>query len=341
MLKDDQRRTEIAAERAITLAQSEANGASQDNVLGVQNLIDGNRALSVRAQELCMSSGVDTEIKARALAVLQSSLQGSDSFITVPMSIRERTAIAVAEPKTSAYAPIQVEHLRDVVKETMQRIGRSVFLALVAAALFELALHSVIGTDQLGPFRLRNASTIEKILPALFAFLCYDVINLNVRRWWTTRAYSELVRNLAPGLDLLELRWLGVPPRTSLFGTYLPPYPLPLRSLLRFLENALPILLGLGAFLFEGLAFYQLVRAYGFVDWLVLASASFSAAFILYGSLLQVVQLHAHGLRWDQGTLRMKSQRGQWGGPSTMTGPSSGGNTSRRSTTSQRPWEAR
>lgn len=90
--------------------------------------------------------------------------------------------------------------LRSRMKDLSEGIRRTAVLLLLVAAVFQLLDQAVVVGLQVGPFRISDLSIIQRVLPAVFAYLIYDMAVLGVRYLYSINLAIEISELFQPSI---------------------------------------------------------------------------------------------------------------------------------------------
>jgi len=190
---------------------------------------------------------------------------------------------------------LSTEYLTDSLKRILERHGKSyermyqstAFLVFFVV-VFELLIRASIAEINMGPFKLKDISVVQKFIPVIVAYFYISMMSLILATSYLGLASLVLTKHLyRPVYDteIIKLEWLPASVFTirsaaSVFSKS-PPV-----KILEQLENlVIAVLLG-GPLVFEVYAYYQCFRLFGLKSVAVWISAVSSAILLLYGVLL-------------------------------------------------------
>ncbi len=209
----------------------------------------------------------------------------------MPTENQGQESSGLVEKKISiAFGDADITDVRryvDLVLSAWQRsseaITRTVLLGFLLAGIFELLVYSTtVKSLTVGPISLTNTSFLQIIIPALIAYLVYDIHYL-IQRWHVcARIYELAIKKSQPKLydagliDPILPRTRGPWVRRPVF--YLTPGD-------ELEDKAGRIIWTVTFFLlppaFEIQAYYELIHKFGFKDILLWASMLISVFFIV------------------------------------------------------------
>jgi hypothetical protein len=182
--------------------------------------------------------------------------------------------------------------LRSRMKDLSEGIRRTAVLLLLVAAVFQLLDQAAVVGLQAGPFRISDLSIIQRVLPAIFAYLIYEMAVLGVRYLYSINVAIEISKLFQPSIRSSKLDVLLNPQGSPLFGPMLWH-----RSQSREyrLVSKFMLVLRLGSVLLppiiEIYAYYRLFEAFGLKDAIVWLSALVSLGLIMFAGLVVLTAL--------------------------------------------------
>jgi hypothetical protein len=177
-------------------------------------------------------------------------------------NLREHAEALFAKPENKPFVAGYAEALRVNLRDLAASYQRTLLLGVVLMASFELLVRAAISKASIGPFEVSDLSLIRVALPALVAFVYFQLLAIESARVLLEDVHAAVLRAVYPEVAGSYLVGLTTPPAPAAQGALVFP------------------LAGIGA-----LARRRLVRAFD--------SASTIAVFVLFVAF----EIYAHALQ--------------------------------------------
>ncbi len=190
---------------------------------------------------------------------------------------------AFSDKVARKYANEYLETIRSNWRYVESIVKRTVLLALLLMAIFELMSQSSIQEVTLGPVKLTNLTLIYKFLPLAISFCFYYLMNLIQMQITYSVIHRRIMNQVYSPISMNKIESFLPPPYTSIFGdiTFIPKQ-YKLYVVVEHISTVIAFGVIFGALVFEIYAFQRLFTAFGSADILVWC--------ILGGSLLLLLQ---------------------------------------------------
>lgn len=203
---------------------------------------------------------------------------------------------ATSDPDLPSEAAELYAGVLETYREMADASRRTIVGLLVVAGVSELLNRAAISGFQVGPLSVTDVSSIRKILPAVAAYLAYEITACSVQAMHSRRVLNAINETFRPGLHASRYDRLTYPRQSSFFGplswyessTSLNKVISLLAAVIRIGSMVVPVLL-----LIRWLVI--LFDAFGFTDLLIVASGVVSIGFIIL-SVLVVIECVRGGL---------------------------------------------
>jgi hypothetical protein len=195
--------------------------------------------------------------------------------------IASRVDLGFRDDKALKYAPDYLAVLRENMRNAETAFRRTTILLVLLAASFELLSRGAISEVSGAGLKLSDLSILHKILPALVAYVFFELCSLINQRTAHGILHDAVMKQVYPSLYRQELVRPLRPVTASVFNDpelYFLPYPGRAYKAISYFQIGMVIVCFVGFLAFQLYAFNQLRIAFGFKDLLV--CISFAIAFV-------------------------------------------------------------
>ena len=201
-------------------------------------------------------------------------------------SIKQHAEELFAEAENKPFIDGYSEALRANLRDLSASYQRTLLLGVVLMAAFELIVRAAISKASIGPFEISDLSLIRVAVPALVAFLYFQLLAIESSRALLEDVHAAVLRAAYPDVADSYLVGLTTPPAPAAQGALL--FPLDAvgavarRRLVRAFDSAATFAVFLLFVAFEVYAYAIQVARFGLSVLLLVAFAA-SAWFIYTG----------------------------------------------------------
>jgi hypothetical protein len=185
-----------------------------------------------------------------------------------------------SNPANREYAADYLKDLRESWRNIDLALGRSIMVAILAMAVFELLARSAINKAVFSGFEIKDLSLIRTALPVIVAYYFYDLSVLFYVDSEFEKAHSRIIEILHEDISKENVDYFIRPRQPSILGALLPARE---NRVTKVFNTTFGISLYAGIFLFEIYAYYLEFTRLRSDLVLIVAALVLSALFVFYG----------------------------------------------------------
>jgi hypothetical protein len=181
------------------------------------------RTVIANARKACWKEGrgenLPQQVREQAETLLVQALCDYLRDQALQRTMRQRAETAFGRTGTPQFAEEYLSAVLSVMGEIRSNERRSSTMAIGLAALFLLLRQTGITRLQFGGVEIRDLAFVEEAVPAVFAYLIYDLVALSLRSWYSRLACVEILRITREPVWRTGLHRLLYNHASSLFGS--------------------------------------------------------------------------------------------------------------------------